>query len=47
MNDKELFLFLPILEALSWVSDVRTHLKKIVNHDDNVLDFQKAFEIYG
>lgn len=30
MNDKELYLFLPILEGLSMVKDVRKYLSKFV-----------------
>lgn len=47
MNDKELFLFLPILEGLSKVNDVWKYLKKFVLKETNQVDFVKAFEIFG
>ena len=45
MNDKELFLFLPILEALSKTKDIWKLLKKFVSRENNTVDFVKAYEI--
>lgn len=47
MNDKELFLFLPILEGLSKVNDVWKYLAKFVLKETNQVDFVKAYEIFG
>ena len=43
MNDRELMEFVPILEKLALVKDVRPYLTKIVT--DNKVDLNKAREL--